>query len=88
MLLAVAGAHAAWFRPRLVESLGAAGRIARLASIAVALRTVELGVLGTWTWAGLMEPRYVLVVFPFLLLLAVVGSARAWRARRDSRNAM
>ena len=48
----------------------------------------EPGVPGTWTWAGLLEPRYVLVVSPFLRLLAVVGSARPWRARRDSRNAM
>ena len=72
-------------RPR--SRCGAPGHIARLASIAVALRALEPGVPGTWTWAALMEPRYVLVVFPFLLL-AVVGSARPWRARRDSRNAM
>ncbi len=81
------GARAAWFRPRLVAPRGVARHIARLASIAVAPRTPGPGVPGTWTRAGLMEPRYVLVVFPFLLL-ALVEAARPWRARRDSRNAM
>jgi hypothetical protein len=47
--------------------------LARFASLFMLMRTAELGVLGTVVWAGLMEVRYVLVAFPFVILLSFWG---------------
>lgn len=41
----------------------------------VAFRTLELGIGGTQVWAGLMEPRFVLVAFPFLIIVAAFSLA-------------
>lgn len=58
-------------------------RVVAIAASVVALRTLELGALGTVAWAGLMEVRYVIVAFPFMILLAVQGLCR-WLSRGDT----
>ena len=49
-------------------------KIGQAASILVALRTVELGALSTFLLGGLMEARYANIVFPAVILLAVIGA--------------
>ena len=44
-----------------------------MSSITIALRTLELGILGVFLGAGLMEVRYILVVYPFVVALSVLG---------------
>jgi hypothetical protein len=71
IFLAGLGAYAIWFWPRapVVEQLP----LARFASLFVALRTMELGALGAILQRGLMEDRYVIVAFPFVILLSFWG---------------
>jgi hypothetical protein len=71
ILLAAIGAYAVWLRPRTLVNEQV--RLARFASLLVLMRTAELGILGTVAFAGLMEVRYILVVFPFVLLLSFWG---------------
>ena len=47
--------------------------LARLSGANVILRTLELGILGIFVYAGLMEVRYVVIVYPFFLLLSLIG---------------
>jgi hypothetical protein len=47
--------------------------LARLCSLMVLLRTVELGLLGLFIAAGLMETRYAIVTLPAMLVVATVG---------------
>jgi hypothetical protein len=74
ILLAIIGAATVWMLrsarclPPFLRVLGQA------ASILVTLRTVELGALGTFLLGGLMEARYANIVFPAVLLLAVLGA--------------
>lgn len=84
--VAVLGAYAIWFRPTLAVT--AEVLFARFGSLLVLLRTAELGALGTVAWGGLMEPRYVLVVFPFVILLAFWGVRYVFsmRTARSSRS--
>jgi hypothetical protein len=71
-VLAAVGTYAVWFKhSRSIQAIAVFGRIG---SAMLFLRTVELGILGPFVWAGLMEARYVIVVMPFLLFLAIVGS--------------
>lgn len=71
---AAVGSYAVWFRPPtpVTEQV----ILARFATLFVLLRTAELGALGTIAWGGLMEVRYILVVFPFVILLAFWGMRR------------
>src|SRR5262249_47471263 len=71
ILLAAIGTYAVWLRPQTLVNDQV--RLARFASLFVLMRTAELGALGTVAWAGLMEVRYILVVFPFALLLSFWG---------------
>lgn len=73
LILGLVGFYAVWFRYSYLRCLGATVNLFRLASVAVFLRTLELGVLGAFVWAGLMEVRYVVVVFPLLILLSLGG---------------
>jgi hypothetical protein len=71
IVLAAVGTYAVWFKQaRSIQVISVFGRIG---SAMLFLRTVELGILGTLVGAGLMEARYVIVVTPFLLFLAIVG---------------
>jgi hypothetical protein len=45
----------------------------RLSAGVVILRTLELGILGLTNWGGLMEIRYVIIGFPFLIVVAIYG---------------
>lgn len=45
-----------------------------ISSVYVISRTVELGVLGLIAWGGLMEVRYVIVAFPFLIVVSLNGA--------------
>lgn len=50
----------------------------------VLLRTLELGVLGVFKYAALMEIRYISVAVPFALIVAIKGVefvSRHWRVR-------
>jgi hypothetical protein len=71
LFMAALGAYAIWFRFRtpVTDQL----RLARFASLFVAIRTMELGALGVFAWAGLMEVRYAIVAFPFVMLLSFWG---------------
>jgi hypothetical protein len=74
ILLAIIGAATVWI-PRFARGLPPFLRVlGQAASVLVALRTVELGALGTFVLAGLMEARYANIVFPAVILLAVVGA--------------
>ena len=74
IVLAIIGAATVWI-PRSARSLPPFLRVlGQAASILVTLRTVELGALGTFVLAGLMEIRYANIVFPAVILLAVVGA--------------
>jgi hypothetical protein len=48
-------------------------RLARFASVFAVARTMELGALGVFAWAGLMEVRFIVVAFPFVILLSFWG---------------
>jgi hypothetical protein len=76
IFVAVLGAYAIWFWPRIRTADQVP--LARFASIFVVLRTVELGVLGAFVLSGLMESRYVLVSFPFVILLSFWGLRFFW----------
>jgi hypothetical protein len=69
--LAAIGAYTVWLRGRspLTDQM----LLARFAAFFVLMRTVELGALRTVAWAGLMEVRYVVIVFPFVILLSLWG---------------
>jgi hypothetical protein len=71
IFLAGLGAYAIWFWPRVpvAEYLS----LARFGSIFAILRTAELGTLGAIVQRGLMEDRYVIVAFPFVILLSFWG---------------
>jgi hypothetical protein len=69
--LAAIGAYTVWLRG--LSPLTDQMLLARFAAFFVLMRTVELGALGTVTWAGLMEVRYVVIVFPFVILLSLWG---------------
>lgn len=47
--------------------------LGQAASVLVALRTMELVVLSTMFWGGLMEIRYANITFPAVILLSVIG---------------
>jgi len=68
---AAVGAYFVWLRPPtpITDQI----LLARFASLLVLLRTAELGALGAVAWGGLMEIRYVIVVFPFVMLLSCWG---------------
>jgi hypothetical protein len=70
---ALVGFFAIWFRPTRLGADESLLFFARLAGSAVVLRTLELGVLSAVVWAGLMEVRYVAIVYPFLLILFLFG---------------
>jgi len=76
IFMAVLGAYAIWFWPRIQTADQVP--LARFASIFVVLRTAELGVLGAFVLAGLMESRYVLVCFPFVIILSFWGLRFFW----------
>ena len=67
------GCYAIWRRPSVLGLSAPSLAFARLASAMVLVRTVELSVLGAIMWGGLMEARYVMPVYPFVLVLAVAG---------------
>jgi hypothetical protein len=67
------GLFVAYFRFYQLEQIGELTSLIRLAAIAVIFRTVELGLLGPFVWAGLMEVRYVTIVFPQCILVASLG---------------
>jgi hypothetical protein len=71
IFLAGLGAYAIWFWPQasVAEQLS----LARFGSLFAALRTMELGALGAIVQRGLMEDRYVVVAFPFVILLSFWG---------------
>lgn len=71
LFMAAFGSYAIWFRPRtpVTDQL----RLARFASFFAAARTMELGALGVFVGAGLMEVRYIVVAFPFVILLSFWG---------------
>jgi hypothetical protein len=73
LLLALIGTYWAWLQPSCIEERSAIVDLLRLTSAAVVLRTLELGLLGAFVWAGLMEVRYVTVVFPLLFVLSIGG---------------
>jgi hypothetical protein len=81
--LAAVGACIVWLP--LCNPIAEQVRLARFASLLVLLRTGELGALGTVAWGGLMEVRYILVGFPFALLLAFWGTKYLWRVRLSER---
>ena len=58
--------------------------LARFASLLVLLRTAELGVLGAVAWGGLMEIRYVIVAFPFMIILSIWGVRYLFRPGHHS----
>ena len=68
---AAIGAYFVWLRPPI--PITDQVLLARFASLLVLLRTAELGVLGAVTWGGLMEIRYVIVAFPFMIILSIWG---------------
>jgi hypothetical protein len=71
LFLAAVGAYAVWSKqptPINDQILWA-----RFGSLLVLMRTAELGALGLIAWGGLMEVRYILVVFPFVILLSFWG---------------
>jgi len=73
ILFAAIGAVAVW-KPTSASHLPLfLGALGRAASILIALRTVELGILGTLVWGGLMEIRFANITFPAVILLAIVG---------------
>jgi hypothetical protein len=71
LIVAAVGAYAIWFRLRtpVADQI----RLARFASLFVTLRTMELGALGIFASGGLMEVRYIVVAFPFVILLSFWG---------------
>lgn len=76
--LAAFGAWAAW------ASATNAGdhfivTFVKFCSIAVVLRTLMLGILGIQVWAGLMESRYVSIVFPLVVAMCAFGVASLLR---------
>ena len=71
--LALIGTYSAWRTRTGSATYGTQLEFARLSSITVLLRTLELGVLGIFLIGGLMEVRYILVVFPFLIVLSLFG---------------
>ncbi len=83
IFLAAVGAYAVWLRPTPVTNQVL---WARFASLFVLFRTVELGALGTVVWGGLMEVRYILVAFPFVILLSFWGVRYLFRMRTEFRN--
>lgn len=76
LVFAAVGAWAAWCSSGRFVQESPDRDLFRLASLAVLLRTASLGALGTVAWAGLMEIRYVLPVWPFLILLSLAGVCR------------
>jgi hypothetical protein len=83
------GAYKIWFWPQasVPEQLS----LARFGSLFAVLRTMELGALGAIVQRGLMENRYVLVAFPFIILLSFWGvrfllEASTYRARNAKRD--
>jgi hypothetical protein len=83
LLLAVAGFFVVWLRPRQLTIEMFEIERARLGSIAIILRTVLLSALGTFVGAGLMESRYVSIVFPFLIVLSLFGAHYGWSCVRS-----
>jgi hypothetical protein len=71
LIVAAVGAYAIWFRLR--TPVAGQIRLARFASLFVTLRTMELGALGIFASGGLMEVRYIVVAFPFVILLSFWG---------------
>jgi hypothetical protein len=71
IFLAALGAYAIWFWQR--APVDKQLYLARFGSLVVLLRTMELGALGAILQRGLMEARYVVVAFPFLILLSFWG---------------
>lgn len=51
--------------------------LGRLWLASMVLRQVELAVLGTVAWAGLVESRYVSIMYPSVIGLALIGAAVA-----------
>jgi hypothetical protein len=49
----------------------------------VLMRTLEMGALSTMNAGGLMEPRYVIVAFPPLLLVSIYGACQLIRTTID-----
>lgn len=93
VVLAAIGLYFACIRRRahLLDDGDGLG-FARICALMVILRTGELGILGVYLAAGLMETRYVIVALPAALLLAVLGwrecgSWREARPRHSSREA-
>jgi hypothetical protein len=71
ILCAAIGTYFVWLRPP--TPISDQVLLARFGSLLVLLRTAELGVLGAVTWGGLMEIRYVIVAFPFVIILSIWG---------------
>jgi len=73
ILFAAVGAAAVW-KARSKSHLSLFLRaLGQASSIFITLRTVELGILGTFVWGGLMEIRFANIMFPAVILLAIVG---------------
>jgi len=83
LCLAVVGTCFAW--KTYLKRTSSDGRplveLGRMSSITIALRTLELGILGVFLGAGLMEVRYILVVYPFVVALSVLGIHFLTRSR-------
>jgi len=73
LIAAAVGFYIIWLCKERISIQDRDISFARLASIAVLARTVELGVLGIFLIGGLMEVRYVVIVYPFVLLLSLFG---------------
>ena len=71
IFLAALGVYGIWFWQR--APVDKQLHLARFGSLVVLLRTMELGALGAILQRGLMEARYVVVAFPFLILLSFWG---------------
>lgn len=73
LFFALFGSYCLWIKPDRLADWEYIVQLGRLSFLAVVLRTIMLGMLGTFVWAGLMETRYILVVYPSMIVLCLVG---------------
>lgn len=79
--LALVGIYFVWENLRRGRSGDKWLELGRLSLVAALLRTFELGALGLIAGGGLMEVRYILVAFPFLIILSLIGGQFLMRNR-------
>jgi hypothetical protein len=73
LVFAGIGSYGIWRKPDIFPVDTAVVSFGRLAFLAVSIRTIMLGILGTFIWAGLMETRYILVAYPLMIFLCLLG---------------